>query len=70
MNNQNPARAATPMPQMRREDYKAVKHMDKAQMTAYLQRIYMRGYEAGCKAAQEQKPLAKEDPTAIAASEA
>lgn len=36
--------------QMSREDYKAVKHMDKVQMIAYLQRIYRRGYEAGVKA--------------------
>ena len=35
--------------QMSREDYKAVKHMDKVQMIAYLQRIYRRGYEAGVK---------------------
>ena len=35
---------------MSREDYKAVKHMDKVQMIAYLQRIYRRGYEAGVKA--------------------
>lgn len=35
---------------MKREDYKAVKHMDKAQMEAYLQRIYQRGYQAGIKA--------------------
>lgn len=34
---------------LRREDYKTVKHMDKAQMETYLQRIYMRGYEAGVK---------------------
>ncbi|MCI8620236.1 MAG: hypothetical protein HFG44_09265 [Oscillospiraceae bacterium] len=39
-------------PLMRREDYKAVKHMDKTQMSAYLQRVYFRGYEAGLKAAK------------------
>lgn len=42
--------------QMKREDYKAVKHMDKAQLTAYLARVYRRGYEAGVKAlASEMK---------------
>jgi len=39
---------------MKREDYKAVKHMDKAQMEAYLQRIYQRGYQAGVKAMAEE----------------
>lgn len=39
---------------MRREDYKAVKHMDKTKMEAYLQRIYQRGYEAGVKAMADQ----------------
>lgn len=37
---------------MLREDYKAVKRMDKKQMEDYLQRIYRRGYEAGLKAAK------------------
>lgn len=43
--------------------------MDKAQMTAYLQRIYRRGYAAGFKAAQEQAS-AKVEPTAATAPEA
>ena len=34
-------------PKMKRDDYKAIKHMNKDQMTAYLQRIYMRGYKKG-----------------------
>lgn len=38
------------MPTMKRDDYKAIKHMDKAQLTSYLQRVYQRGYEAGLKA--------------------
>lgn len=38
------------MPTMKRDDYKAIKHMDKAQLTFYLQRVYQRGYEAGLKA--------------------
>lgn len=44
---------------MRREDYKAVKHMDKAQMERYLQTIYQRGYDAGFKAAIAQGPSEK-----------
>lgn len=36
---------------MHREDYKAIKHMNKAEMTSYLQRIYQRGYNAGYQAA-------------------
>lgn len=40
---------------MRRDDYKAVKRMDKAQMENYLQTIYRRGYEAGVKAAAERE---------------
>lgn len=39
---------------MRREDYKAIKHMDKAQMERYLNSVYWRGYEAGVKAMAEQ----------------
>ena len=34
---------------MRREDYKAVKHMDKIQMEKYLQTVYQRGFDAGVK---------------------
>lgn len=46
--------------EMKREDYKAVKHMDKAQLTAYLARVYRRGYEAGVKAlASEMKNAPK-----------
>lgn len=39
---------------MKREDYKAVKHMDKDQMEYYLQRIYQRGYEDGVNAMAKQ----------------
>ncbi len=35
---------------MRREDYKAVKHMDREQMNAYLERVYKRAYRAGYEA--------------------
>lgn len=38
---------------MRREDYKAVKHMNKEELTAYLERIYKRGFEVGYKAGVE-----------------
>lgn len=39
---------------MKREDYKAVKHMDKKQLNDYLQNIFRRGYQAGVKAMSEQ----------------
>ena len=35
---------------MKRDDYKAIKHMDKAALTAYLSRVYLCGYEDGFKA--------------------
>lgn len=38
---------------MRREDYKAIKHMDKTELTAYMERVYRRGYEVGYKAGVE-----------------
>lgn len=47
--------------QMKREDYKAVKHMDKQALTAYLQRLYRRGYEAGVRAMAAEM---KKDPQA------
>ena len=37
--------------QMRREDYKTIKHMDKATLAAYLSRVWKRGYDAGYQAA-------------------
>ena len=40
--------------QMKRDDYKAIKHMDKKQLTEYLSRVYRRGYEAGLKAGMAQ----------------
>ena len=36
-----------PSQTMKREDYKTVKRMNKAELTAYLARIYRRGFEAG-----------------------
>lgn len=37
--------------QMKRDDYKAVKRMDRIQLSAYVERVYTRGYDAGLKAA-------------------
>lgn len=39
---------------MKREDYKAVKHMNKDQMEYYLANIYKRGYEDGVKSMAKQ----------------
>ena len=39
------------IPALKRADYKAIKRMDREAMTAYLTRLYRRGYEAGVKAA-------------------
>lgn len=36
---------------MRHEDYKTIKHMDKATLAAYLSRVWKRGYDAGYQAA-------------------
>ena len=58
MNTTNPGTAAPPM---KRDDYKAVKHMNKGQMTEYLHRIYLRGFEAGLAAAGYTAPEEDED---------
>lgn len=49
--------------QMKREDRRAIKRMDKQQLTAYMERVFRRGYEAGAKAMAEQmkKPAANSD---------
>ena len=44
--------------QMRRDDYRTVKHMNKVDLTAYLTRVWRRGYEAGLKAAGETQKAA------------
>lgn len=44
------------MTMLRREDYKAIKRMDKKQMEEYLKRVYMRGYEAGRKSLTVSAP--------------
>lgn len=51
---------------LRREDYKAIKRMDKVQMTAYLQRVYRRGYDAGV-AAERERTTSKQTPEAASA---
>lgn len=55
--------------QMRREDYKAVKRMDKVQLVNYLGQIYTRGYNAGYKAAKDEATAADEEPAPEAAEE-
>lgn len=40
---------------IKREDYKAIKRMDRVQLSGYLQRVYRRGFEAGQKYAVEIK---------------
>lgn len=42
-------------PTLTRENYKAIKHMDKAAMTAYLYRVYMRGVERDREMEREAK---------------
>lgn len=42
-------------PTLTRENYKAIKRMDKAAMTAYLYRVYMRGVERGREMEREAK---------------
>ena len=49
---------------MNRKDYKAVKHMDKQQLTEYLQRLYRRGYDAGLKAGMEHRANTAPAPSA------
>lgn len=48
---------------MRREDYKAVKHMDKVQLEKYLERIYQRGFDAAVKAMAAQMANGKPEAT-------
>lgn len=47
---------------IKREDYKAVKHMDRVQLAYYLGRIYRRGYEAGYKAGKDGTIAAPDEP--------
>lgn len=40
---------------LKREDYKAIKRMDKQQMEEYLTKVYQRGYDAGIKSMTASK---------------
>lgn len=44
---------------IKRDDYKAIKRMDREQMSAYLQRIYMRGFKAGQKSKMPKATIEK-----------
>lgn len=53
-----------------REEYRAIKHMDKAQLTVYLRRLYRRGYGAGYDAgvaAERKRASSKQTPEATSA---
>lgn len=49
-------------PTLTRENYKAIKHMDKAAMAAYLYRVYMRGVERG---REMEREASKSAPAAV-----
>lgn len=46
---------------MTRDHYKAIKHMDKQELTAYLQRVYRRGYADGQAAAKAAEAAKQEE---------
>ena len=56
---------------MKREDYKAIKHMNKEELEAYLKRIYERGYREGVSAVAREfeREAAVATDTAATASE-
>ena len=54
------------MPVLSRSDYRAIKHMDKDRLTAYLYRVYMRGVERGRELAASE---AKAESTPVADTE-
>jgi len=41
---------------IKRDDYKAIKRMDRIQLSEYLSRVWKRGYEAGKKAIKVTTP--------------
>ncbi|MCF8017809.1 MAG: hypothetical protein K9L62_00290 [Vallitaleaceae bacterium] len=47
---------------LKREDYKSIKRMDRQHMHEYLNRVYMRGYEAGLRKSAGSTMIAKQDP--------
>ena len=47
-----------------RNDYKAIKRMDREAMSTYLEKVYRKGFEAGLKAARDvQRQTNKDDQT-------
>lgn len=44
---------------IKRDDYKAIKRMDRIQLSEYLTRVWKRGYEAGKKAIAANVPQAE-----------
>lgn len=46
---------------LKREDYKAIKRMDRKHMHEYLNRIYMRGYKAGLRKSTGSPTIAKQE---------
>ena len=50
-----------------REDYKRIKHMGKIELTAYLGRLYARGYDAGYKDAKAKFAVADDAQTEVPA---
>lgn len=46
---------------LKREDYKAIKRMDRQQMEEYLTRVYKKGFDAGIKS-MTAKPEPEEKP--------
>lgn len=48
---------------IKRDDYKAIKRMDRIQLTEYLSRVYRRGFNAGQESAlnaKTSKPMSEE----------
>jgi len=56
---------------MKREDYKAIKHMNKEELEAYLKRVYECGYREGVNAVarEYEREAAVATDTAATASE-
>ena len=50
---------------LKREDYKAIKHMNREEMTRYLYRVWQRGFDAGVKSvkgADAKRSIAPTEP--------
>lgn len=50
---------------IKRDDYKAIKRMDRIQLSEYLTRVWKRGYEAGKKAIAVNVPPQPENKEAV-----